>query len=91
MALVRVGPRTAIAAGQVAEVMANGKAYAVCDVEGELYAIDGTCPHRGGPLGHGALHGHVLVCPWHAWEFDCRLGGVPVQVIEGQIYLDVNA
>jgi nitrite reductase/ring-hydroxylating ferredoxin subunit len=27
-----------------------------------------------GPLGHGALHGYTLVCPWHAWEFDVRTG-----------------
>jgi nitrite reductase (NADH) small subunit len=25
-------------------------------------------------LGQGALHGTTLVCPWHAWEYDCRSG-----------------
>ena len=33
-----------------------------------------NCPHRGAPLAHGALHHHTIVCPWHAWEFDCRTG-----------------
>ena len=41
---------------------------------GELHALEGNCPHASGPLGQGALHGHMLVCPWHAWEFDCRTG-----------------
>jgi nitrite reductase/ring-hydroxylating ferredoxin subunit len=22
----------------------------------------------------GALHGNLLVCPWHGWEFDCVSG-----------------
>jgi nitrite reductase (NADH) small subunit len=48
--------------------------YAVCDVEGELHAISGICPHRGGALAQGALHGRTLVCPWHAWQFDCVTG-----------------
>lgn len=51
-----------------------GKQYAICNVDGQLYALDGICPHSGGPLGHGALHGDILVCPWHAWEYDCRSG-----------------
>ncbi len=49
-------------------------AVAICNVEGELHAIDGICPHAGGPLGEGALHGRILVCPYHGWEFDCVTG-----------------
>ena len=56
------------------EAIVEGRPVAVCNAGGELYAVDGTCPHAGGPLGHGALHGHTLVCPFHAWEFDCRTG-----------------
>lgn len=47
---------------------------AICNVEGEIFAVDNRCPHRGGPLAMGALHGTRLVCPWHAWEFDCTTG-----------------
>jgi nitrite reductase/ring-hydroxylating ferredoxin subunit len=47
---------------------------AVCNVAGEIHVVEGVCPHRGGPLGHGALHDKWLVCPWHAWEFDCTTG-----------------
>lgn len=46
----------------------------LCRVEDQVYAVDGLCPHSGGPLGQGALHGRMLVCPWHAWEFDCTTG-----------------
>jgi nitrite reductase (NADH) small subunit len=47
---------------------------ALVNAGGEIHDLDGACPHRQGPLGQGALHGHLLVCPWHAWEFDCRTG-----------------
>jgi nitrite reductase/ring-hydroxylating ferredoxin subunit len=25
-------------------------------------------------LGQGALHGNNVVCPWHAWEWNCQTG-----------------
>jgi nitrite reductase/ring-hydroxylating ferredoxin subunit len=78
-----------------------GNRYAICNVEGELHALDGECPHAGGPLGQGALHGATLVCPWHAWEYDCRTGAndfdpdlklekFPVKVEAGEILIDVS-
>lgn len=48
--------------------------YAICNVGGELSAFDGICPHAGGPLGQGNVDGDRLICPWHAWEYDCRTG-----------------
>jgi nitrite reductase/ring-hydroxylating ferredoxin subunit len=56
------------------EVDAGDTCYALCNVEGEVHAIAGLCLHRGGPLAQGALHGTKVVCPWHAWEWDCRTG-----------------
>jgi nitrite reductase/ring-hydroxylating ferredoxin subunit len=61
-------------AGTVSEILIDGTPYAVCNVDGKLYCVDGTCPHAGGPLGQGTLHGNRLTCPWHAYEFDCRTG-----------------
>jgi nitrite reductase (NADH) small subunit len=60
--------------GGVVEVTAGGKEYALCNVAGQLHALEGTCPHRGGPLGQGTLQEAVLTCPWHGWEYDCRTG-----------------
>ena len=81
------------------EARVGGESYAVCNVEGEIYAVEGICPHAGGPLGQGALHGETLVCPWHAWEFNCRTGTsdfdeslqleqVPVKIENGEILID---
>jgi len=73
-------PRTRVArlcelpAGAVFEAEVAGRPVAVFNVDGEVFALDGICPHAGGRLGHGALNGGRVACPFHAWEFDCRTG-----------------
>jgi nitrite reductase/ring-hydroxylating ferredoxin subunit len=73
----------------------------VCD-EGEYYAVDGICPHQGGPLGQGTLAAGVLTCPWHGWQFNVRNGcnlanpnivqpRLPVRVEQDVIYVDLAA
>ena len=74
MSLFRIGEISAFPSGEVREVRVCGEPYAICNVDGELHAVHGVCPHNGGLLGQGALHGNMLVCPWHAWEFDCFTG-----------------
>ena len=52
----------------------NAHGAALFNVDGEVLALDNTCPHAGGPLGEGTLDGEVVVCPWHGWEFNVRTG-----------------
>lgn len=74
MGFVRVGSLSRLTPGSVMEAVIEGRPVAVCNSGGKLYAVDGVCPHAGGPLGCGALHDEMLVCPYHAWEFNCRTG-----------------
>lgn len=60
--------------GTMLEFRNGEQQVALCNVGGEIHALDNHCPHRGGPLAQGALHGNMVVCPWHAWEFDCTNG-----------------
>jgi nitrite reductase/ring-hydroxylating ferredoxin subunit len=46
--------------------------------QGEVFALDETCPHRGGPLHDGRLDRGVVLCPWHQWQFDLRTGCSPL-------------
>ena len=74
MAFLKLGTMPELPEGSMLEVNLGANCYALCNVEGEVHAIDGLCLHRGGPLAQGALHGTKVVCPWHAWEWDCRTG-----------------
>jgi nitrite reductase (NADH) small subunit len=65
---------SAFPCGEVREVIVNGEPFAICNVADRIHALRGICPHQGGRLGQGALHDNMLVCPWHAWEFDCLTG-----------------
>ena len=34
---------------------------------GEAFAVDDKCPHKGGPLSQGIVHGRSVTCPLHNW------------------------
>jgi nitrite reductase/ring-hydroxylating ferredoxin subunit len=52
----------------------DGDELAVYNVNGEFYATENFCPHKGAPLTEGALCGHIVECGWHGWQFDVRSG-----------------
>ncbi len=60
--------------GSAVELVAGDRMVALFNVDGEFYALDGVCPHQGGPLGQGQLQGCIVTCPWHGWQFDVRSG-----------------
>lgn len=39
-----------------------------------VFALRDTCPHRGGPLSQGIVHGHCVTCPLHDWVIDLATG-----------------
>jgi nitrite reductase (NADH) small subunit len=60
--------------GSSLELAAGDRIVALFNVAGEFFALDGVCPHQGGPLGQGHLEGCNVTCPWHGWQFDVRTG-----------------
>lgn len=58
--------------GKVVEI--NGRAIALFYTNGQYYALDNFCPHKGGPLGEGVVVGTTAICPWHRWPFDVTTG-----------------
>lgn len=52
----------------------DGDELAVYNVNGEYYATENFCPHRGAPLNEGVLCEHVIECALHGWQFDVRSG-----------------
>ena len=74
---VKVACIADLPAGTGLSVESNGRRVALFNVDGSIRAVDGTCPHRGGPLGEGLLKGSVVTCPWHFWQFDVVSGQAP--------------
>ncbi len=65
----------------------------------QVFALDDRCPHKGGPLSEGIVHGTAVTCPLHAWVFSLETGQAqgadagtvatyPVRVADGRILLD---
>lgn len=52
----------------------DGGELALFNIDGEFYATENFCPHKGAPLADGKLCGYVIECDWHGWQFDVRSG-----------------
>lgn len=43
-------------------------------MEDQIFAIDDHCPHKGGPLSQGIVHGAAVTCPLHNWVISLETG-----------------
>jgi nitrite reductase (NADH) small subunit len=97
---LRVASVSEIPPGTGREFTAGGRIVALYHVDGSLFALDGVCPHAGGPLGKGDLKGNVVTCPWHGWQFDVTTGThcltetiqhttFPVRVERDDVYVEI--
>jgi 3-phenylpropionate/trans-cinnamate dioxygenase ferredoxin subunit len=73
---IRVAATSDIPPGRVKVVVVGDRRIALCNVDGQFYAIDDLCTHDGGPLDQGELAGDVIECPRHGARFDVRTGKV---------------
>lgn len=71
------------------------------NADDEIFALLDRCPHRGGPLSQGIVHGTSVACPLHNWNIALHDGCAKapdegctprfsVQVQDGQVYLDID-
>ena len=74
MSEVRVAALDEVVAGQPKLVQAGRVRVVLARVGDQVYAMDDTCAHQGGPLSEGKQSGARLACPWHGWMYDVRTG-----------------
>lgn len=98
---IRVATVAECPPGEAREFVVQDRIVALFQVDGRFYALDGICPHQGGPLGRGKLCGGIVTCPWHGWQFDVVTGqhqanrtlqqpGYSVKVEGQEIYVAVS-
>ena len=66
--------RDEIPPGTTKRVEVDGEAVLLCNVGGELYAVEDVCTHDGGPLDQGELQDCRIMCPRHGALFDVTTG-----------------
>ncbi len=52
----------------------QGKIAVFRTAENQVFAIEDHCPHRGGPLSQGIIHGTAVTCPLHSWVISLETG-----------------
>lgn len=65
-----------VPSGKSRVVMIGRYEVALFNVDGAYYALENSCPHQGGPIADGWVENLTVTCPWHAWCFDLRTGGL---------------
>jgi nitrite reductase (NADH) small subunit len=77
-------------------VTPQGKIGVFRTADDRIFAIEDHCPHRGGPLSQGIVHGAAVTCPLHNWVISLETGRalgadegavntIPVRVEDGLI------
>jgi nitrite reductase/ring-hydroxylating ferredoxin subunit len=101
MAFTKVANLSELTSGKGKQVTVGNRKIALFYLDGKVFAIDDTCPHRGAPLHEGTCAGGEVTCPWHAARFDLATGanrcppaqsGVKafaVQVVGDEVQIDV--
>jgi nitrite reductase/ring-hydroxylating ferredoxin subunit len=69
-----ITPVSSLRVGEGITVFAGQRNVALFMIKGEVFALDGVCPHKGAPLGHGWCEDGVVACPMHGWRFVIRSG-----------------
>ena len=52
----------------------TGKVGVFRTADDRVFAIRNECPHKGGPLTEGIVHGHSVTCPLHNWVISLETG-----------------
>ena len=91
----------ALAEGSMSPVYPLGVNVLMARIDGNLYAVSGSCDHMACPLFMGRLDGYTVTCPCHDWRFDIRTGQMldtpeiklatyPVKSEAGKLYIDIG-
>ena len=79
--------------------VAGGEEIAVFRTgDNRVFALVNRCPHKGGPLSQGIVHGHSVSCPLHNWNIALATGSaqgedkgctpvVPVRIVSGRVLI----
>lgn len=71
---IDVAALSAVPEGEARGFGVEGEEIVLCNVDGEIYALQGMCTHEDLPLDGGEVEDGVLTCEWHGAAFDVCSG-----------------
>jgi nitrite reductase (NADH) small subunit len=72
---ITVAPLSAIPLGEGRTFEVAGERIAIFNTRaGRIFAVEASCPHKGGPLADGLVGEATVICPLHASKFDLVTG-----------------
>ncbi len=82
--------------------LAQGCVAVFRTAEDQAFALEDRCPHKGGPLSQGIVHGKAVTCPLHNWVLSLETGEAqgadvgraatfPLRVEAGRVLIDLSA
>lgn len=74
MTWLPVAGATQVAPGDFIQVDTGTFYILVCNIDGELLAIEDQCTHDGSSMAGGCLEGDQIICPRHGARFCLRSG-----------------
>jgi nitrite reductase/ring-hydroxylating ferredoxin subunit len=75
---IDVAALSAVPEGEARGFEVEGEEIVLCNVDGEIYALQGMCTHEDLPLDGGEVEDGVLTCEWHGAAFDVCSGAAGV-------------
>jgi nitrite reductase (NADH) small subunit len=73
--IYNMGPLSRIPKGEGRTFQVEERAIAIFHTRsGKVFATQGACPHKNGPLADGLVGAGKLICPLHAYKFDLATG-----------------
>ncbi len=102
-------PETWISVGRIEDIPRQGARVVTTSTgdiavfrtaDDEVFALRDKCPHKGGPLSQGIVHGKRVACPMHDWKISLETGlaaapdegcakRFPVRVVNGMVELSL--
>lgn len=63
----------------------QGQHVLICNVSGELFAVDDRCTHEDSSLYLGCLKGEIIHCSLHGGQFNVKTGAAVAEPAEGKL------
>lgn len=103
MAWIPVTGADQVPPGEFVQADTGTEFVLICNVAGELFAIEDQCTHDGSSMAGGCLEGDQIICPRHGARFCLRNGEAlsppayeavktfPVRIHNNNIEVEVHA